>query len=269
MKFLTVLGFLMSLSMAQGGAQTVTVMGTATINGQAESANATLTILPKSTVSLALPTSATNTTAGSTVNLVIVMSTTRMQPAALQFSVSGPSATFSSLTVTAGADATAAGKTIGCAVVPPGTSGVIQTNCVLTGMNQTTIPTGSKIANVAATVLAAAPAGSVSVTLSGLTVSNFFGNAMASAISTTTTSVVVSPTMALNCMPDTNSVPNALPNQIEPGEQLTCTVTLSSATSATTVTLSSSAIVDPGATVPASVAIASGATSQTFTVTGI
>jgi hypothetical protein len=33
--------------------------------------------------------------------------------------------------------------------------------------------------------------------------------------------------------------------------------------------LSSSATLDPGATVPASVSIASGATSQTFTATGI
>lgn len=270
MKLLTALVFTLLLVGMAACAQTVTVTGTATISGQPESANVTLTILPKSTVSLALPTSATNTTAGSTVNLIVVMSTTRMQPAALQFSVSGPSSTFSSLTVTAGAGATAAGKSITCA--PPSTtvSGTIQQNCVLAGVNTNTIPTGAQIANVAAVLLATAPAGTVSVTLSGLTVSNVFGNAMVSAISTATSSVVISPTMAITCAPDTNSVPNALPNQLEPGEQLTCTATLSSAASAaTTVTLTSSSTVDPGATVPTSVSIVSGATSQTFTVTGI
>ncbi len=251
-------------------AQTATVTGTATINGSPESANVTLTILPKSTVSIALPTSATNTTAGSTVNLVIVMTTTRMQPAALQFSVSGPSTTFSSLTVTAGAGATAAGKSITCAAPTTPVAGTVQQNCVLAGVNTTTIPTGAQIATVAAVVLATAPAGTVSVTLSALTVSNVFGYGMVSTISTATASVVVSPTMALNCAPDTNSVPNALANQLEPGEQLTCSVTLSApVTAATTVTLSSSATLDPGATVPASVSIASGATSQTFTATGI
>ena len=270
MKLLTALVFTLLLVGMAACAQTVTVTGTATINGQQESANVTLTVLPKSTVSLALPTSATNTTAGSTVNLVIVMTTTRMQPAALQFSVSGPSATFSSLTVTAGAGATAAGKSITCAAPTTPVAGTLTQICILAGVNQNTIPTGAQIANVAAVVLASAPAGSVSITLSALTVSNLFGNAMVSAISTATAPVVVSPSMAITCAPDTNSVPNALPNQFEPGEPLTCTVTLSSAvTAATTVTLSSSSIVDPGATVPASAAIASGATSQTFTATGI
>ena len=72
MKLLTVLVFTLLLVGMAACAQTVTVTGTATISGQPESANVTLTILPKSTVSLALPTSATNTTAGAGWDLAVV-----------------------------------------------------------------------------------------------------------------------------------------------------------------------------------------------------
>ena len=81
--------------------------------------------------------------------------------------------------------------------------------------------------------------------------------------------VTVQPALTLNCIADPN-VLSPVAYQIEPGEQISCTVTLSGAASAaTTVTLASNVTSSPGVTVPASVVIAAGATSATFTATGI
>jgi hypothetical protein len=115
----------------------------------------------------------------------------------------------------------------------------------------------------------AAPAGTASITLSGFSASNPFGNLIQASIPTATSVVTVQPSLTLNCIADTN-VLSPVAYQIEAGEQISCTVTLSGAASAaTTVSLSSSATSSPGVTVPASVVIAAGATSANFTATGI
>jgi hypothetical protein len=253
------------------GAQTAVVTGTATVGGQPETASVTLTILPKSTVTITLPVSGVSGLPGATINFAIQSSTSRLQPAAEQFVLSAPSATVASFTVTAGASATAAAKTLTCAVPtsPPPPAGTTQLNCVLAGINNTTMANGT-IANVGAVLASTAPTGTATISLSNVSVANAFGNAILSSISAPTLTVTVSPTMAMTCAPDVNSVPNAVANQIEPGEVLTCSVTFSSSlAAATTVTLSSNDVVSPGVTVPASVIIASGATSQTLQATGI
>lgn len=252
-------------------AQTAVITGTATVNGQPETASVTITLLPKSTVTISLPSSGVSGTPSTTVNFAIQSSTSRLQPAAEQFTLSAPSATIASFTVTAGAAATAAAKTISCAIPtnPPPPTGTTQLNCVVAGINTTTMANGT-IANVAAVLASTAPAGTATITLSGISVSNAAGNAILSSISVPTLTLTVSPTMAMTCAPDTNSVPNAVANQAEPGEPITCSATFSSALSAATVvTLVSNATVSPGVTVPASVTVASGASSQTFTATGI
>ena len=250
-------------------AQTAVVTGTATVNGQQESANITITLLPKSTASVTFPTGTLNTIPGGTINTTIVSNTTRLQPAALQFTISGPSGIFSAIVVTTGAGATAAGKSITCAAgTPP--AGTIQQVCILAGINQTTIPTGAVVANVQVTLQASAAAGNATLTLSAFTAANLFGNTMLASITVPTVTVNVSPTMAMSCLPDTASVANPVVNQVEPGEVLTCSASFSSAvTAATTVSLSSNDTVSPGMTVPASIVIASGTTSQTFAATGI
>jgi len=176
-----------------------------------------------------------------------------------------------SFNVTTGAAATAAAKTVTCAVPtnPPPPAGTTQLNCVLAGINNTTMANGT-IANVGAVLASTAPAGTATITLSNVNVANAFGNAILSSIAAATLTLTVSPTMAMNCAPDINSVPTGVANQVEPGEVLTCLVTFSSnLTNATTVTLSSNDIVSLGVTVPASVIVASGAATQTFLATGI
>jgi len=250
---------------------TATVTGTATVNGQPETASVIITLLPKSTVTFSLPASGVSGIPAATVNFALQSVTSRLQPAAEQFTLSAPSTVIASFAITAGPVATAAAKTATCAVPtsPPPPTGTTQLNCVVAGINSTTMANGV-IANVAAVLATTAPAGSATITLSGVSVSNAFGVAILSSIAVPTLTVTVSPTMAMTCAPDTNGVPNAVANQIEPGEVLTCSVTFSAALSASTsVALSSNATVSPGVTVPATMTVSSGSIAQTFLATGI
>lgn len=249
-------------------AQTSTVSAT----GDGQSPQVTFTLLSKSTISLAWTATTATATPGGSVALTISSSTTRLEPASIQFTLSAPAASVSGFTVTAGPTATAAGKGVTCAVptnpAPP--AGTTLVNCIVSALSATPIGNGV-VANVSVAVPTTAPSGTASITLSAFSASNPFGNLIQASVPVATAAsvVTVQPALALNCIADPN-VLSPVAYQIEPGEQVSCTVTLSSAaTAATTVTLSSSATSSPGVTVPASVVVAAGQTSANFTATGI
>lgn len=253
---------LMGLTVAN--AQTATLTGTAL----GESSNVTITLLPRSTDSYSFSTSAVNGVANGTVVFNVSASTTRLEPAALQFTLSAPATSVSSFSVTTGAAATAASKTTTCAVPtnPPPPTGTTQVNCLVAGINTNAVANGV-IANVTAT-LPATPA-SGTITLSAPVSSNVAGNAITAVISGGLIALTANPTLAVVCVADPATLA-PVAGQLEPGEVLSCAVTLStSLTTATVVTLTSSATVSPGFTVPASVTIAAGATSASFQITGI
>lgn len=245
---------------------------TVSATGDGQSPQVTFTLLSKSTVSLAWTATTATATPGGSVALTISSSTTRLEPASIQFTLSAPSPSVSGFTVTAGPTATAAGKAVTCAVptspAPP--AGTTLVNCIVSALSATPIGNGV-IANVSVAVPTAAPAGTASITLSGFSTANAWGNAIQASIPTATAAsvVTVQPGLTLNCIADPDTL-TPVAYQIEAGEQIACTVTLSgAAATATTVTLASNATSSPGVTVPASVVIAAGQTSANFTATGI
>lgn len=97
---------------------------------------------------------------GGTVALAISLTTSNASPAAVQWTMSYPAATFSSVTVAAGASASAAGKAVTCA----GGSGAI--TCVADGVNDNTIAAGA-LATATFTIAASAQPSSVPIQVSG------------------------------------------------------------------------------------------------------
>ncbi|MCC6586625.1 MAG: hypothetical protein IT168_07900, partial [Bryobacterales bacterium] len=98
-------------------------------------------------------------TPGSTVNLNITLTSSSTLPASLQWSMGYSAADVSSITVNAGAVATAAGKSVTCNPV----SGSL--NCLVFGFNTTTMPNGV-VATVAVTLSASTVKTSTAITMS-------------------------------------------------------------------------------------------------------
>jgi len=141
---------------------------------------------------------------------------------------------------------------------PAPAAGTTQINCIIAGINNNTIANGL-VANVVAQIAATAPVGSAAVTLSGFQSSNLFGRAIKSVVNPGTWTVNINPTISLACAAA----------QIEPGEDVACTVSLAVALttdSAFTITTSTPGI--PGIIVPTSVVVKANTTSQGFVVTG-
>ncbi len=252
---------LLVASIGCSAAQTATLTGTE--NGQ--TSTATINLVTPSTDTYNFNTASVSGVASGTVSFTVNAATTRLQPAGLQFTISGPAASIASFSFTASATVAAAGKTISCAPVATPPAGLIQSVCLISG-GLTSVPNGA-IASVVVTLTATPINGTI--TLSAPVSVNVNGNAINAVVSGTGVAFAIQPTLAINCAADPNTLtPTA--NTIEKGEILTCTVTLSAVqTAATTVTLTSSATVSPGFTVPANVIVASGTSSTTFQITGI
>lgn len=202
--------------------------------------------LPKSTV-----------TFGFTSGPAILISTSRLPPASVQFDILYPSSV-TSLTVTAGPVATTAGKSIACNLVSAG-----DTRCLLSGVNATTMANGV-VANIAAAVNTAS-----TLTLTGVIAANSAGGGLTTAISTATISI--SPAIAIQgtvCVipPYDAGLPAGTYN-IEPNESISCTATLNQPAPMAGYTGSISASAT-GLALPASLTIPSTQTSGQFTVTG-
>lgn len=196
-------------------------------------------------VSLAL--SSGSGVAGSVVNLSLSLSSTVTQPSAVQWKMTYSTSDFSALTVSIGAAATAAGKTISC----NNTAGV--STCVVSGINVNTIANGV-VATMAFTISSTAPDASSAIPLSnGKSVS-----AGGSTISTTATGgtvTIIETVTGMSCTPDS----------VIPPAPSTCLVTISSPAPAggTAVSLSSNS---PNAIVQPTLAVPAGFSSASFPV---
>lgn len=234
---------------------------TATFGGQ--TASVSFTILPPTVLAVASSISAISTPVGKTIAFDLGMTSTCsnlrpacLQPAGLQFQIQAPSASISSFTVTEGAAATTAAKTWSCAV--QAVTGQTATKCILAGLNQLTIASGI-VAHVSAMVAPTAT-GTATVSASGFVASNLFGNAMTGSISSNVSLSFVA-TLGLACAQ----------LFVEPGEQATCTISLSPASATSSVvSLSTDHATSPGLVLPspASATVAANATSATFAITG-
>ncbi len=183
---------------------------------------------------------------GTTTGLALSFGGGGTAPAALQWTFSYPPSQISAVSATAGPAATAAGKTLSCS------SAQGSLTCLLAGLNTSAIAAGI-VANVQVTLTANA-----TTTLIGI--SNPVGVAATGSVLpalTTTGGIVAVPALSsITCAP----------GSLNGGQISTCTVTLTQTapTGGSSVILASN---DPLLTVPASVSVAAGATTATFSAT--
>ena len=188
---------------------------------------------------------------GSTVPLNLTLSNASGQPSGVQFTLVYNASDFSTITVTAGSAATAAGKSLSC---QPSTGQLL---CLVWGINATTLGNGT-IAVVNATL----GTGSVNVTrpiqVTGAVAAAADGTSLAI---TATGGAVLIPAPAL-----TVSALTCAPGLLNPGGTASCSVQLSALapSGGAIVTLSSSNTV---LAVPASVNVAAGQSTASFTAT--
>jgi len=193
---------------------------------------------------------------GASITVPITLTTSgSAQPAALQWTMGYSASDISGVTVTAGASATAASKSVTCFSASSTT-----TNCVAYGVNEN-ILTGGTLASATFTIASGSLDTSTAIQLSGLMATDAMGDLNAISASGTAGTITipqaVGPTLGgLTCTPATVSAAGVS----------ACTVTLSSAalTGGLVVGVSSN---NSNMTVPASVTVASGATSVGFSAT--
>src|ERR1022692_4228175 len=196
----------------------------------------------------ALALSSGATTPGGTVSLNLSLSSpSGSQPAGIEWTfVYLPSDIFA-ISASAGAAATAAGKSLSCAGSPGSYL------CLLTGLNGNVIQNGV-VAVLTVTLSAASSGATISVT-NALSASTAGSAIQTTATGGTITTGVPLSLTSLRCNPGT----------VASGASTTCTVSLNqSASSGTTVTLSDNNAL---LTIPASVAVPAGASSANFTAT--
>jgi uncharacterized protein (TIGR03437 family) len=191
-------------------------------------------------------------TRGGSVSLNLSLNTSGSAPAGVQWTVSYPASDVASVSATAGAALTAAGKSLSCNA----SGGTII--CLTSGMNSSVINSGV-VAVLGLTLTSTGSASSISLPLSNVigalpdgtlaTVSGSGGTVAA----TTPTQITAS---SLQCSPST----------VASGGAASCTVTVSAAAASggVTVALSSN---NAAVKVPASVTVAAGATTASFTPT--
>ena len=186
-------------------------------------------------------------TPGGTVSLNLSLSSSSgSQPAAIQWTFVYSTSDIVAISASAGAAATAAGKSLSCAGSPGSYV------CLLTGLNGNVIQNG--VVAVLSVTLSAASSGTT------ISVSNPLGaSASAGAIQTTATGGTVTITTGAPLSPTSLS---CNPSTVASGAFTSCTVSLNqSAPSGATVSLSDNNTL---LTVPASVTVSVGASSATF-----
>ena len=170
------------------------------------------------------------------------------EPAAIEWTFAYSTSDIVAISASAGAAATAAGKSISCAGSPASYM------CLLTGLNGNVVQNG--VVAVLTVTLSAASSGTT------ISVANPLGaSASASAIQTTATGG----TITITGVPSTLTSLSCNPGTVASGASTSCNVSLNhAASSATTVALSDN---NAPLTIPASVTVSAGASSATFVAT--
>jgi hypothetical protein len=205
--------------------------------------------LGQSTLALSSATAGT----GATATLNLSLNAPTIQPAALEWTLSFSTADFAAVNVTAGPAATAAGKLMSC------TTGAGSFNCLLAGMNDSTIASGV-VATVTVTVASSTADTSSLIQVLSPSASNAAGNLLA--ITATGGTVTINqPTNQTYAITALVCAPNRLAT---PGSAV-CTATVSAPAPSEGLTLATG-VASGGLelTVPASASVAPGATATTF-----
>ena len=230
----------------------VSLFGQVTVSAQAGNSRSTqLNLVNKSTTTFNLSNSTASPAGAVSLNLSASTTRQQVQPIALGFTVSWPTADASGVSVAAGPALAGTGKNVSCS--PSGSTLV----CTVSG-GTGTIPNG------VAGIVNATINKSTQFTMSAVSATNKFGVPLLTAITPGGTATAVSLLASISC---------ASPD-IEPGEQVVCTATLNqpAATGGVTVQLTSSGtsvvLVNAGGTAVTSVIIPAGATSGTFIAKG-
>ncbi len=183
---------------------------------------------------------------GTSTSLGVALTVSGTAPAGLEWTIAFSSTQLSAVSISPGPSATAAEKTVSCS------SGASAATCILTGLNTNVIGSGV-VAYLNATV---APG----TTTASIQISNLVGvdpNGNDLSITSAGGGLIVVPSLSpLTCSPTT----------LSGGAASTCTVTLTQAAPAggSSVNLVSN---NSALTVPASVSVAAGATTATFSAT--
>lgn len=193
--------------------------------------------------------SGTGAASGTVALNLSVSSPAGSEPAALEWTLTYPSASISSVSVAAGPAATAAGKSISCS------GGAAGYTCVAYGMNSNIISNGV-VAIVTATLTANATTAAISIA-SGVGAS---GAGSPETVTASGGGITIPPLS--NSSPTLTSV-SCTPTALASGASSSCTVQLSAAAGAggAAVGLTSTAT---SLTVPASVTVAAGSSTGTF-----
>ena len=179
---------------------------------------------------------------GGTAALGIALTVSGTSPAGLEWTMAYSAAQLSGISITVGPAATAAAKTLSCK------TGSASTTCLLTGLNANAIVAGV-VAYLNATIASGTSTSTVQIS------SPISVDARGDGMSVTSASGTITvPSL---------SIVTCLPTALSGGTTSTCTVTLSQAapTGGSTVKLASN---NTSLTVPASVTVAAGATTATF-----
>ena len=174
----------------------------------------------------------------------------RTPPASLEWTLSYSSLEFSSVSVTLGASASAAGKSILCS------NGQGSTSCMIWGDNINGISDGI-VANVNLVLFSSVSASSSSVVLSAGSAATASGYSLEMSLSGSSVAMLA----GLNGF-------SCDPVLIEPPDTSTCTVSLTAPAGSGGTTVAFRAP-EGGVSVPASVTIPAGSSSASFTVSGL
>ena len=183
--------------------------------------------------------------------LDLYISTDRMSPAGLQWELSYDTAVVQGLTVVVGPAASAAGKDVQCAALTP-----TSLRCIVSGMNQNLIQNGV-VATLTVQTVSTATAPSTTVALANPVTATKKGTALTSAIAPGG-GVVTFPVVLADLVCPLK--------EIEPNEDIVCTVSLSR--TAATDTIVDVLYDDASLSGPPSVVVLAGQSSVAVTVTG-
>lgn len=210
--------------------------------------------LPPSTINFTL---ASASAASGVVSADISISTTRRPPVSVQFDVAYTSTDVSTLSVVASPAAIAAGKSITCNTTAPGVL-----RCIVAGININPLPSGV-VATINATLI-----NDTTVHLQNLLSVNAEANALTSTL-TPGGGVLTSPIVVASLSCTAPGYENAgLPAgtyNLEPGESISCTATISKNAPAGGFTTPIPPVT--GLTLPANIVVPAGSATAPFTIT--
>lgn len=247
---LSVVQLSLTLSLILSGVVQAQTVSTSAQTTPSDVKTVTLNLKPKSTITFSLS-PCTTAPGGGTCSLDLSLTTSRLSPSGVQFDLVKP-ASVTWGTPVLGPTGTAAQKSITCT-----NTSTTTLSCIIFGINQNLIGNGV----VASIPVTATATSTITLPSASAQATNAAGNPLLTSVPNGSIQVTVPLIPALASY--TCSAPD-----IEPGESITCTLTLTSPALASGTTVSLTTTDATKITIPASISVASGATTATFPLSG-